>query len=292
MKLYYSSNIAGLNSMPANLKIIIILVITFLCVHLGHAGTDPCLAKPVFAIETATASESTELLAMIAPVQKIQRDGIKYYCGRFKGQQVIFMYTGIGKVYAAATNASLINTYHPKFILFLGVAGQIDPKLKYGDLVIGKEIYQVEHLDFRIGTHINKNNPHSELKYSSLLRPQSKIIQFVKTLPPFKKFSLSYGRIATTDTFPETKNLLKQIIKSNSSAVAMEDYAVLATCQLLNTNCLTVRAISDNPLKILHMENAEIYHIEGSQRLHTAKNLAEFARVFLEKWFQNKQKEN
>ncbi len=265
------------------LKKISTALVTFFWIHLCSAHGDSCLGKPVFVIETATVTESPNLLKMIAPYQKVQRGGIKYYCGTFEHHPVMLMNTGIGKVYAAATTAALINTYHPKFILFGGTAGQLDSKLKYGDIVVGSEVFQVEHLDMSV-KRTNHVNPNSDLIYSALLKPNNEILKFVKTLPSFKNFSVFYGRIATTDTFPETKELIEKILKSNSRAVAMEDYAVIATCQLLNTNCLTIRAISGNPLKIIQMKNANEYHVEVNERLLTAKNLAEYVRIFLGKW--------
>lgn len=269
----------------AFLKKITITLVSFFWIHLSSAQGDPCLGKKVFAIETATALESTKLLALISPYQEVQNGGIKYYCGTFENHPVLLMNTGIGKVYAAATTASLINTYHPKFILFVGIAGQLDSKLKYGDIVVGNEVYQVEHIDMSV-KRTNHINPNSGLIYSSLLKPKNETLEFVKTLPTFKNFSVTYGRIATTDTFPETKELLKQILASNSSAVAMEDYSVIATCQLLNTDCLTIRAISDNPQKILQMKNVNEYHVGANERLSTAEHLAEYVKVFLGKWGQ------
>lgn len=274
-----------MNLNHALLKKITLTLVSFFWINLCSAQADPCLGKQVFVIETATPLESTKLLALIAPYQEIQNGGIKYYCGTFENHPVLLMNTGIGKVYAAATTASLINTYHPKFILFVGIAGQLDSKLKYGDIVVGNEVYQVEHIDTSV-KRTNHLNPNSGAIYSSLLQPKNETLAFVKTLPAFKNFSVTYGRIATTDIFPEPKELLEQILKSNSSAVAMEDYSVIATCQLLNTDCLTIRAISDNPQKILQMKNANEYHVGANERLSAAENLTEYVKVFLGKWEQ------
>ena len=267
----------------AFLKKTTIALVSLLWIHLCSAQGDLCLGKHVFVIETATVLESTKLLAMISPYQTLKKRGIKYYCGTFEKHPILLMNTGIGKVYAAATTASLINTYHPKFILFMGIAGQLDSKLKYGDIVVGKEVYQVEHLNVR-KKRADQVNPNSGLIYSPLLKPKNEILAFVKTFPSFKNFSVNYGLIATTDIYPETKELIEELLKLNAIAVAMEDYAVIATCQLLNTNCLTIRVISDNPRKILHMKNINKYHVRENERLPTAENLAEYGKVFLKKW--------
>ncbi|WED43539.1 5'-methylthioadenosine/S-adenosylhomocysteine nucleosidase [Legionella cardiaca] len=269
-------------------KRILIVLMTSVWVSVCQAQYDPCLGKSVFVIETATVTESQKLLPMIAPYQKIERDGIKYYCGTFNDYPVMLVHTGVGKVYAAVTNALLISTYHPRFILFVGLAGRLDPTLKYGDIVIGSEVYQVEHLKMSIG-RTNKINPNTGLVYSPLLQPEAEVLRFVQTLPAFKNFSVVYGKIATTDEFPESKKLMKEIIKSNSRAIAMEDYAVIATCQLLDTNCLTVRALSDNPYKILTMQDENNYHIEEKERLLTTNNLTQYVRIFLETWLKQQQ---
>ncbi|KTD13118.1 5'-methylthioadenosine/S-adenosylhomocysteine nucleosidase family protein [Legionella hackeliae] len=268
-------------------KSLIVTLIVIFWSSSGNAQSDACLGKPVFVIETATVSECSRLLTIIAPYQKFQKEGITYYCGRFKGYPVLLTSTGIGEVYAAATNTLLISTYHPKFILFVGIAGKLTPQLKYGDVVVGSEVYQVQHLDMSI-ERVNRVNPNTGLVYSPLLKPKSEIIEFVKTFPSFKNFSVFLGRIATTNTYPESKTLIRDILKTGSKAVAMEDYAIIATCELLNANCLTVRAISDNPQKILIMDNENRYCISASERASAMDNLVSFVKVFLDKWLQVK----
>ena len=263
-----------------------IATIIFIWVNLCFASDDACLGKSVFAIETATTTESTKLLEMIAPYQKIQRNGIKYYCGVFNNQPILLMNTGMGTAYSAATTASLINTYHPEFILFAGIAGALTNKLKYGDIVIGSEIYLWDHCNVN-KDRVNYINPNTNLPNLPLLRPKQEIIKFTQTLASFKNFHVVYGKIIISSVFPETKVRLKKILAAHASAVASEDYAVLATCQLLNTKCLTIRSISDYPIRILKLSNKDEYHVTEKERLLTAKNLAEYARVFLNKWQKN-----
>jgi adenosylhomocysteine nucleosidase len=51
-------------------------------------------------------------------------------------QQIVIASTGIGMTNAAATAQHIIDTYNPKGIIFTGVCGAVDPKLRVGDIVI------------------------------------------------------------------------------------------------------------------------------------------------------------
>ena len=69
--------------------------------------------------------------------------GLRTFCeGELFGVPVVLVLSRVGKVAAAATATRLIDTYGVTEVLFTGVAGAIDPRLKLGDMVVGTEFVQ------------------------------------------------------------------------------------------------------------------------------------------------------
>ena len=66
----------------------------------------------------------------------------KYYTGTINNQEVVVVYSRIGKVAASATVATLILKFKVTELIFTGVAGGISSDLKIGDIVIGTELVQ------------------------------------------------------------------------------------------------------------------------------------------------------
>lgn len=68
--------------------------------------------------------------------------GRKFLSGNLFGQPAVVVESRWGKVAAATTATHLITTFKVDAIVFTGVAGGVDPELRIGDLVIGRDLYQ------------------------------------------------------------------------------------------------------------------------------------------------------
>lgn len=66
----------------------------------------------------------------------------EYYSGKINGSEVVMCASGWGKVAAASAASSLINLFKVDQILFIGLAGSLDPKLEIGDIVIADSLIQ------------------------------------------------------------------------------------------------------------------------------------------------------
>lgn len=62
--------------------------------------------------------------------------------GSLAAQPVVVALTGIGKVAAALTAATLIERHRPRAVLFTGLAGSLSPRLRVGDVVIARRFIQ------------------------------------------------------------------------------------------------------------------------------------------------------
>ena len=66
----------------------------------------------------------------------------QYHAGNFEGTPVVVVFSGWGKVAAAATTAQLIASYDVTDVVFSGVAGAVRHGISIGDVVVGTELIQ------------------------------------------------------------------------------------------------------------------------------------------------------
>jgi len=66
----------------------------------------------------------------------------QYHAGDFQGTPVVVVFSGWGKVAAAATTTQLIASYDVTDIVLTGVAGAVRHGLSIGDVVVGSELIQ------------------------------------------------------------------------------------------------------------------------------------------------------
>jgi adenosylhomocysteine nucleosidase len=66
----------------------------------------------------------------------------QYHTGNFRGTPIVVVFSGWGKVAAAATTTQLIASYDVTDIVFTGVAGAVRHGLSIGDVVVGTELIQ------------------------------------------------------------------------------------------------------------------------------------------------------
>lgn len=71
--------------------------------------------------------------------------GRKYILGKIHDKFVVVVLSGIGMTNAAMTTQQMIDVFNPKFIIFSGVSGGIDPRLRTGDVAIATKWAQYQH---------------------------------------------------------------------------------------------------------------------------------------------------
>lgn len=68
--------------------------------------------------------------------------GRSYWSGNWHGVDVTAVFSRWGKVASAATAAILLDRFQVDHIVFVGVAGAVDPALRLGDVVVADELVQ------------------------------------------------------------------------------------------------------------------------------------------------------
>ncbi|HEU4622336.1 MAG TPA: 5'-methylthioadenosine/adenosylhomocysteine nucleosidase [Burkholderiaceae bacterium] len=94
------------------------------------------------AIIAALPEELGALLTDMSAVEVETVAGRQLHRGRFGTTPGVAVLSGIGKVAAALTATLLIERYDVTDIVFVGVAGAADPRLRIGDVVVASEFVQ------------------------------------------------------------------------------------------------------------------------------------------------------
>ncbi|MBE3563813.1 MAG: 5'-methylthioadenosine/adenosylhomocysteine nucleosidase [Hydrogenibacillus schlegelii] len=94
------------------------------------------------AIIGAMDEEIAELLQGMDAVDVRRAGPVEARVGRMDGRPVAVLKSGVGKVNAALAVQAVIDHLRPQALLFLGVAGALDPALEIGDLVVAEDALQ------------------------------------------------------------------------------------------------------------------------------------------------------
>ena len=193
------------------------------------------------AIMGAMEEEIEPLLAYFDKVNVVEYANNKYYEVNYNGLDIVIAYSKIGKVFASLTASTMIEKFGCDTLLFSGVAGGINPKLKIGDLIIADKLCQHD-LDITAFGH-----PHGYVPGGKVFVETSKELRNV-AIKVAKENDLKVieGIIATGDQFVHSTQR-KEFIENtfNADALEMEGASVAVVCDALNVPFFILRAISD-----------------------------------------------
>ena len=193
------------------------------------------------AIMGAMQEEIEPLLAYFDKVNVVEYANNKYYEVSYNGLEIVIAYSKIGKVFASLTASTMIEKFACDTLLFSGVAGGINPKLKIGDLIIADKLCQHD-LDITAFGH-----PHGYVPGGKVFVETSKELRDV-AIKVAKENDLKVieGIIATGDQFVHSTQR-KEFIENtfNADALEMEGASVAVVCDALNVPFFILRAISD-----------------------------------------------
>lgn len=196
--------------------------------------------------------------------------GMSVVSGRVDGRPVVLARAGVGKVNAATAAALLLSRYKPRAVLFTGIAGAVDPRLKPGDLVIGVETAQHDHgmlTDAGLETRATKT-PDGGERNPLMFPADPALAAAALEAARSQGLSVSTGVIVTGDSFIASPRRRAQLRKGlGASAVEMEGAAVAQVCRRFDTPFLAVRSISDRAdgtaVKDFHRFRAEAAQVSA-----------------------------
>ena len=193
------------------------------------------------AIMGAMEEEITPLLENFTNIKKIDYANNTYYECKLHDLDVVIAYSKIGKVFSTLTASTMIQKFGCDTLLFSGVAGGVNPKLKIGDLIVANKLAQHD-LDITAFGH-----PHGFVPGGSVyVNTNENLKNIALEVAKENNVKIIEGVIATGDQFVADEKR-KEFIEStfNADALEMEGASVAVVCDALNVPCLILRAISD-----------------------------------------------
>jgi len=193
------------------------------------------------AIMGAMEEEITPLLEYFTDVKVNDFANNKYYEAKLGDLDVVIAYSKIGKVFSTLTATTMIEKFGCDTLLFSGVAGGINPKLKIGDLIVANRLTQHD-LDITAFGHPYGFVPGGAVFVDTDDRLKNLALKVAKE----NDIKLLEGTIATGDQFVANEQR-KEFISTEfkADALEMEGASVAVVCDALNVPCLILRAISD-----------------------------------------------
>jgi adenosylhomocysteine/aminodeoxyfutalosine nucleosidase len=193
------------------------------------------------AIIGAMEEEITPLLKYFSEIKENNFANNIYYEAKYNNLDVVIAYSKIGKVFSTLTATIMCEKFGCDTLLFSGVAGGINPKLKIGDLIIANKLSQHD-LDITVFGH-----PYGFVPGGNVYVNTDKFLNSIALeVATENNIKIIEGIIATGDQFvynEQRKSFIANTFKAD--ALEMEGASVAIVCDALNIPCLILRAISD-----------------------------------------------
>ncbi len=188
--------------------------------------------------------EISKLKSGIEDMKIVEFKGIVFYTGRLMGRDIVLVRSGIGKVNASICTTLLISHFNVDRVLFTGVAGGVNPKIKLGDIVISTDL--VQH-DFDTTTSGGKPGAIPRMD-TSVFRADDTLIEVAREVA-YREFGSErvwLGRILSGDQLIGSSHKVRWLRDTfKGECTEMEGAAVAHVCHLLGVPFLVLRSISD-----------------------------------------------
>jgi len=196
--------------------------------------------------------------------------------GMLNGQHVVLAQTGIGKVNAALTTILLIEHFHPKAIVFTGIAGAVNPTLAPGDLVIGTTLAHhdygtlssagIQHRPTRDPATMQENPVYfpADTSLVSLARRagQGLALEKIKSPQGMRLPKIITGTIVTGDVFVSSEKATQMLLKEmHAEATEMEGAAVAQVSYQQHVPFVVIRSMSDNASSTARSDIETFYQV-------------------------------
>jgi nucleoside phosphorylase len=205
----------------------------------------PRSISKMIAIIVAIRAELRPLLRRLAVPRFARHEGLNFYLGNFAGREVIFCASGIGIQSARDAADVLLSNYSPEVVVCAGVAGALIDAVKFGDIIIGTEIFQAHLTTGAVPTRVFVK-PRFRLPDAALVSARARLA--------IGGGIVTSDRVATT---PEEKRAIFD--KTAALAVEMETAAIAQVAFDRRVKFLAVRAISDDVGETLPAETNSLH---------------------------------
>lgn len=188
--------------------------------------------------------EEVELLRdEIEQPERVQIANCEFTTGTYRGQQVILLKSGIGKVNAAMSTTILLHHFKPDLIINTGSAGGFDSNLEVGAIVISDEVRHHD-VDVTVFGYEMGQVPQLPAAFPADKKLMDLAVQAVQEIGAHP---YAVGLIATGDSFMNDPVRVEQLRSHfpGMKASEMEAAAVAQVCFQFEVPFVVVRALSD-----------------------------------------------
>ncbi|HEY4539856.1 MAG TPA: 5'-methylthioadenosine/adenosylhomocysteine nucleosidase [Faecalibacter sp.] len=221
------------------------------------------MTQRIIGIMGALPEEITGVIELLKDKEEYRIGKRTYYKGTINDQQVVVVYSRIGKVAASATVSTLILKFNITELIFTGVAGGISNHLKIGDIVIGSELVQHDMDAYPLfptfeipligKSHFKSANDLIQQANESIQHIfDQNYLHHVISSDDLEQFhihqpSLHIGLIASGDQFFRDQTQKDHLLEllPDTLCVEMEGAAVAQVCYEFGIPFVIIRTISD-----------------------------------------------
>jgi adenosylhomocysteine nucleosidase len=214
--------------------------------------------EPVTGLLGAFGAEVTLVKQSLKDAKTVLIEGIPFTTGLVGNQRVVVAETGIGKVNAAMTTALLLTHFHPRRVLFTGIAGGTNPSLQPGDIVIARQTvhHDYQYITFEQQPSIQTRNAVTGEKNPAFFNADSVMLVRAQAVAHSVVFdpipgtsrppSVLTGIVVTGDQFISSAQKVAELRKTfKADATEMEGAAVAQVCYQMQVPHLVIRSLSD-----------------------------------------------
>ena len=178
----------------------------------------------MIAVLSATWSEIYKLSREIQAEREGAEGEVSYISGELYGLPAVLAVTGVGIKRARAGASLVVQKFSPSLIIYTGLSGALDPKLRIGDIVLGRSIVSLRKNESKaLGSSIKEN-----------------LRGFIE------------GPILTENRFIHTAELKNELFsKSRALVVDMESWGAAQALEQSATPLICVRVVSDTAFEKL-----------------------------------------
>jgi predicted cupin superfamily sugar epimerase/nucleoside phosphorylase len=209
------------------------------------------LPKIDFAIFSAMPEELEYVQSFFqVRAERIKVNEFEFLVFNYLNMRILLAHSGLGTTFASSVLTLVHNYFNPKYVLFTGVAGGIDPSLKICDVIIVEQAFEAE-LQNAHGLLQNTPfescllHPLKNSKFPSTYSCDKNLLETARKSNFPANINLHYGIVATSNNFPAPISLFEDIKIKKAMSIDMETSAFYQVAWLLNIPILAVRGISN-----------------------------------------------
>ena len=218
--------------------------------------------------------EVNRIKEQMEDVSVTDKAGMSFFEGKWNGNDVVVVRSGIGKVNAAVCAQILADTFHADAIINTGIAGSLKNEINIGDIVLSTDAIQHD-MDAQGFGYAPGVIPQMEV---SDFQADEKLIVLAKNCcaevcPDIQVFT---GRVVSGDQFISDKKKKEWLSSQFEGLCAEMEGAAIAQASYLNhVPFLIIRAISDKADDSATMDYPEF---EAMAAENSVKLLADIVR--------------